>query len=145
MEKMAKNKKNLIQLCDAMWEVKEVVPKTLEKMAEKYFGKAEALDGITDFDKQTIYLSRYLHPHRKGVVFTHEALHVMYDRAGYKPKDEEKSIRAIEHSVYDLILKFPEKYLFADLQASNPNVTIKKVEEVKKVLRFKPKTKRRYK
>jgi len=139
--KMIKKNKTLIEICDATWEIRETTPKKLEQMSSKEPEKRETLDGLTDFDKQTIYLSRYLHPHRKGVVLAHELLHVIYDHSGYKGDNEEESIRAIEHGVYSLLTSFPTKYVYADIERSR-NVP-ETMEKVKRILGFKPKTRRK--
>ena len=93
-----------INIGDAKWKVKELPRSKLEEIA------GMPIEGMTNWDDQTIYLDSKMHPHRKGVVLVHEALHVMYDRSGYNDKKEEENIRAIEHGVYNLINKFPIKY-----------------------------------
>ena len=93
-----------LRIGDAKWKVKELPRSKLEEIA------GAMIEGMTDFDEQTIYLDADMHSHRKGVVLVHEAMHVMYDRSGYNHKDEEKNILAVEHGVYNLINKFPQKY-----------------------------------
>ena len=93
-----------LRIGETQWTIKETPRKELEELV------GEAVEGMTDFDKQTIYLDADMHPHRKGVVLVHEALHVIYDRSGYNCKKEEDNVRALEHGVYNLINKFPQKY-----------------------------------
>jgi len=71
----------------------------------------DELDGYTDFDKQRIYISKDLHPYRKGVTLTHELLHVIADSSGdYDDEAQEDYIRRIEHGVFELLDKFPDNY-----------------------------------
>ena len=89
-----------LQICGAIWKVKEIKSKTLHK-------KAKDCDGYTDFDNQLIYLNSELNEHRKKITLVHEALHVIFDHSGYEPHNDERVIRSIEHGVYELIQKFP--------------------------------------
>lgn len=99
-------KRTLVEICNAEWEIREVTART---MKQKY-GEEEALDGFCDYDTQTIYINKNLHPHRKAVTLAHEWLHVIFDYIGYTKKDEEDRIRNIEHLVYEMVQKFPEAY-----------------------------------
>lgn len=65
-------------------------------------------DGECDFDTQRIVVNYRLVPHRKNLAVTHELLHALCDYVGIE-KDEELVMR-LEHAVYELICKFPEKY-----------------------------------
>lgn len=84
------------------WEIKFVTRKFLEKR-----GDSET-DGLCDYDNQTIYVNKDLHPHRKRLVATHELLHVLFDHVGinYSESREEQLVLQLEHGVYELIKKF---------------------------------------
>jgi len=102
-------KKTLVEICNAEWKVLEVTRKTINK---KYGAplNGDELDGFTDFDSNTIYINRDLSHQRKGVVLTHELLHVICDQTGFPDNRQERVIRELEHGVYELIHKFPEAY-----------------------------------
>ena len=85
-----------INICNAEWEV------LLKDLTDK------ESDGLTEFNSQTIYIEKSLHPHRKAVTLTHELLHVICDYVGIT--EDEDLILRLEHHVYDLIKKFPEEF-----------------------------------
>lgn len=68
------------------------------------------LDGRCDYDKNKIQVSRYVTTQRKGLILTHEALHVAMEGLTQSSKREEDIIRFIEGTVYELICSFPERY-----------------------------------
>lgn len=94
----------LVEICNAEWEIREINGKTIERRM------GYPCDAYTDYDKQKIYLARELHPHRKGVALTHEFGHVILDYIGVPDELHEDLIRKVEHSVYQLVINFPEKY-----------------------------------
>lgn len=68
------------------------------------------LDGRCDYDKNKIEIARYVTTQRKGLILTHEALHVAMEGLTQSSKREEDIIRFIEGTVYELICSFPARY-----------------------------------
>jgi len=99
-------KKTLVQICNAEWQILEVSNRTMKKHNE-----GEDADGLCNYDTQTIYINKELHPHRKRLALVHEWLHVIGDHSGLPYTDDEKIVRSYEHGVLEMLQKFPEHYM----------------------------------
>jgi Zn-dependent peptidase ImmA (M78 family) len=95
----------LVDICNTEWRIIEASRDMMRELSD------DEVDGFTDFDTQSIYVNKDLHPYRKAVTLTHELLHVIIDYVNFKSDDEEEFIGRFEHHVYDLVRRFPKEYV----------------------------------
>lgn len=94
-------KKTLLEICNAEWSIIEATGRTIRRHTD------ELVDGLTDYDTQTIYIRSDIHPHRKHLALAHEWYHVIIDHQGlqFPISNEEILIRGSEHPLLEMVFK----------------------------------------